>query len=410
MPEHKIKSIKAREILDSRGYPTVEVELATGSGVFLASTPSGTSKGKYEAHELRDGGDRYFGFGVTKAVENIEKTIAPELLGKDVRDQEFIDQTLIELDGTIHKARLGANAILPVSVAVLKAGAHSERIPLWQWIAKLAGTTPNLPFPCILFMEGGLHGRGDLDTQEFMVVIQDHDFSDRLRFGTEMYHTFKEILIKKFGKAATNVGLEGGFTPPIHDTVEALDLLMKAIKKSKQKKARIILDMAATTFFKDDKYYFEGEIMDRSNLLNFYSDIVKKYPIEGIEDPFSEEDWLGFQEITEKLGRKIHIIGDDLLVTNKERIIRAHKEEAGNSLILKPNQVGTFTETLEALKAAKSVCCWEVFVKHRSGETSDTFLADLAVGLGTGWIMAGAPQRGERVAKYNRLLRISQEF
>ena len=406
---HNIKSIKAREILDSRGYPTVEVELVTEAGLFLASVPSGTSKGDYEAKEIRDGGDRYLGMGVQKAVDNVNQIIAPVLCGKNPQEQQEIDDLLIKLDGTADKSKLGANALLGVSTAVLKAGAAAENVPLWQWIAELAKTKPVLPFPCLLYIEGGLHGRGDLDTQEFMVVVEDGSFQEQLRLGTETYHTLRQILNNKFGKFATNVGLEGGFTPPVQETSDALDLIMEAIKKTGRKKAKIILDVAASTFFKNSQYYFEGEIFDQKNLSDFYINLCQNYPIVAFEDPFAQDDWPGFQGITQNLGQNINIIGDDILVTNIKRIEEAQKKGACNALILKPNQAGTISETFKAAKLALNHN-WEIFVKHRSGETCDTFLADLAVGLGAGWLMAGAPNRGERVVKYNRVLRIEQEM
>lgn len=406
---HNIKSIKGREILDSRGYPTVEVELTTEAGVFTASVPSGTSTGKYEAKELRDGGERYLGLGVQKAVENIDQIIAPKLIGKNPQEQAEIDNLMIELDGTPDKSQLGANAILGVSIAVLKAGAAAESVPLWQWIAQIAQTKPLLPFPCLLYVEGGMHGRGDVDTQEFMVAIEDGSFHEQLRLGTETYHTLREILNKKFGKAATNVGLEGGFTPPVQDTGDVLDLIMEAIKKTGRKKAKIILDMAASTFFKNGQYYFEGENFDQHGLSQFYIELCQKYPIAGIEDSFAEDDWAGFQGITQTLGQNINIIGDDVLTTNIQRIEAAQKKGACNALVLKPNQAGTVSETIKAAKLAQAHN-WDVFVKHRSGETCDTFISDLATGLGTGWLMAGAPNRGERVAKYNRVLMIEQEW
>ncbi len=406
---HNIKSIKAREILDSRGYPTIEVELTTEVGVFLASVPSGTSTGKYEAKELRDGGEKYLGMGVTKAIDNIEKIIAPKLIGKNPQEQEEIDNLMIKLDGTPDKSKLGANAILGVSIAVLKAGAAAENVPLWQWISQVAKTKPVLPFPCLLYIEGGVHGRGDVDTQEFMVVLENGSFKEQLRLGTETYHTLREIINKKYGKAATNVGLEGGFTPPVPETEDALDLIMGALHKTARKKAKIILDLAASTFFKNSQYYFEGESFDQNTLSSFYADLCQKYPIMALEDPFAEDDWDGFKRITDSLGQNISIIGDDLLVTNAQRIKEAQKKGAGNALILKPNQAGTVTETIKVAKMALDQN-WNVFVKHRSGETCDTFLADLAVGLGTGFLMAGAPNRGERVVKYNRILMIEQEW
>ncbi len=405
---HNIKSIKGREILDSKGYPTIEVELATEAGVFTASVPAGTSMGKYEAKELRDGGDRYLGFGVQKAVENIDKIIAPNLIGKNPQEQQEIDDLMIKLDGTIDKSQLGANAILGVSIAVLKAGAAAEGVPLWKWIAQIAKTKPLLPFPCLLYVEGGVHGRGNVDTQEFMVAIEDGSFHEQLRLGTETYHTLREIINKKFGKGTTNVGLEGGFTPPVQGTEDVLDLIMEAVKKTGRKKAKIILDFAASIFFKNGRYYFEGESFDQQGLSNFYTKLCQKYPIVAIEDPFAEDDWVGFKGITQTLGQNINIIGDDLLATNIQRIQEAQKQGACNALILKPNQAGTVSETIKAAKMSLDHN-WDVFVKHRSGETCDTFLADLAVGLGTGFLMAGAPNRGERVAKYNRVLMIEQE-
>ena len=406
---HSIKSIKGREILDSKGYPTIEVELTTEFGVFTASVPSGTSTGKYEAKELRDGGEKYLGRGVQKAVQNINKVIAPKLIGKNPQEQQEIDNLMIKLDATPDKSNLGANALLGVSVAILKAGAAAESVPLWQWIAKLAGTKPLLPSPCLLYIEGGLHGRGDVDTQEFMVVIEDGSFHEQLRLGTETYHTLRELISKKFGKASTNVGLEGGFTPPVQGTEDVLDLIMEALKKAGIRKAKIILDVAASTFFRDGRYYFEGENLNQYGLSKFYTALCQKYPIIGIEDPFAQDDWAGFEGITQSLGQSINIIGDDVLATNIPRIEEAQKKGACNALILKPNQAGTVTETIGAAKLALDHD-WDVFVKHRSGETCDAFISDLAVGLGTGWLMAGAPNRGERVAKYNRVLMIEQEW
>ena len=406
----KIRSIKAREILNSLGEPTVEAELETEQGVFRASVPSGVSKGKYEAVEIRDGGERFFGKGVRKAVENIEKIIASKTIGEDVSNQKKIDEILIVLDGTENKSHLGANAILAVSLANLRAGAAAEKLPLWKWISKIAQRQPTLPTPCILSMEGGLHGGGNLDVQEFMVVPQADSFQEKLRIGAEIYHTLGSILTKKYGKSATNVGIEGGFTPPLKRTEKGLDLVMTAAEKAGYKdKVKIILDVAASVFFRNGKYYFEDKILNKEELLKFFSEVLEKYPIIAIEDPFGEEDWEGFQRITENLGKKITVIGDDLLVTNIERIKKAKEKKACNGLILKPNQVGTVSEAITAAKYAIENG-WQVFVKHRGGETNDDFIADLSVGLGTGWIMAGAPSRGERVAKYNRLLKIEKEI
>ncbi len=406
----KIKKIKAREILDSKGEPTVEAEVETEQGVFRAQVPSGVSRGKYEAIELRDGGKRFLGKGVLKAVANIEKILAPKLKGEDATEQKEIDELLIELDGTENKSKLGANAILGVSMACLRAGAAAKNLPLWKWLSKIAKRTPALPVPGILFMEGGLHGRGDLDVQEFIVVSQEDSFSEQLRMGTEIYHTLGLILNKRYGQSATKVGIEGGFTPPLKRTKEALDLVMEAIDKAGyQNKVEIILDVAATSFFRNGKYHFEEGILSREELLKFFAEILEKYPIMAIEDPFAEEDWQGFQEITKRLGKEITIIGDDLLTTNIQRIEEAIAKKACNGLILKPNQIGTVSETIAAANLAVQNG-WKVFVKHRGGETCDDFIADLSVGLAAGWLLAGAPSRGERVAKYNRLLRIEEEL
>lgn len=396
----KIKAVKAREILNSRGIPTIEVDLITNQGLFRASVPSGVSKGKYEAIEKK----------AKIAVDNVNKIIGPKLKGKDVTCQKEIDNLMIKLDGTNNKSKLGANAILAVSVAVCRAGAAVNKTALWKWISEIARTKAVLPVPCILFMEGGLHGRDDLDIQEFMIVSQTSSFKEKLRLGTEIYHILGATLTKKYGKAATNVGIEGGFTPPLKKTREALDLIIDSSKKAGcRNKIKIILDVAATSFFQNGKYRFEKGILNRKELLAFYSELCQRYPIIAIEDPFAEVDLEGFQKITEKLGRKITIIGDDFLVTNIQKIKEAINKKACNGLVLKPNQIGTVSETIEAAKYALKNK-WKVFVKHRGGDTCDDFIADLAVGLGTGWIMAGAPARGERVAKYNRLLRIEEEL
>jgi enolase len=407
----KIKTIKAREILDSRGLPTVEVDLTTEDGTFRSSVPSGTSKGKHEALELRDGGLRYLGMGVAKAVNNVNKIIGPKLLGKDPCKQKEIDEFLIKLDGKPDKSRLGANAILAVSLAVLKAGAYSQGLPLWKWIARIARTKPCLPTPCFLYIEGGLHGKNDLEIQEFMVFFQKAgSFKNQLRVGTETYHALGEIIRKKYGRKCSSTGMEGAFSPPCQDNEEALELITRATKQMGfGKKSKIIIDAAASYFLKSGSYYFESEVMSKEDLLEYYLKITKRYPIFGIEDPFAEDDWQGFQRLTRKAGSKIAVIGDDLLSTNLYRTMDAEEKQVCNGLILKPNQAGTVTETIKTARYALKRN-WQVFVKHRSGETYDTFIADLATGLGTGWIMAGAPTRGERVAKYNRLLRIEEEI
>ncbi len=406
----RIKSIKAREILDSKGVPTVEVDLITEKGIFKAAVPSGVSTGKLEAVELRDGGKRYLGKGVLKAVNNVNKIIKPKITAKNFKCQKELDEFLIKLDGTKNKSRLGANAILAVSIVVSRAFAKIENLPLWKLISKISGQKPSLPKPCILLLEGGLHGRGDLKFQEFMVFNNAPYLREQLRINTEIYHQLGKILVQKYGQGSNSVGLEGAFTPPISKAKDALDLIMIATKKAGYEgKIKIILDVAGSSFYKNGKYDFENGKIGSEKLLEFYASLFSKYPIYAIEDPFSEEDWKGFQEIKKRFGKKVVIIGDDLLVTNTERIKIAAKKDACNGLILKPNQIGTVSEAIEAAKIAMRNI-WKVFVKHRSGETCDTFIADLSVGLGNGFLMTGAPTRGERVAKYNRLLEIEEEI
>jgi len=391
----KTDSIKAREILDSKGNPTIEVELTTGSGKFLAGVPAGASKGKYEAVALPS----------QKAINNVNKIIAPALKGRNVSRQKEIDSLMIELDGTKNKSKLGANAIVGVSLAVCRAGAKANNLPLWKWISIIAKTKPVLPAPCVLFVEGGLHGRGDLTLQEFMAYLPAKSFKEKFNRASNVYKKLGQILEKRYGKKATKLGMEGAFIPPIKKTKEVLDLLTEAGGN----KINIIIDAAASTFLKRGKYNLEKKKVNRGELLNFYLEFCKNYPIMALEDPFSQEDWLGFQQITKKIGKKVIIIGDDLLVTNLGRIKKAVKKKACNGLILKPNQIGTVTEAIEAAKYAMKKK-WKVFVKHRGGETKDDFIADLAVGLGTGFIMAGGPSKPERMAKYNRLLKIEKDI
>ncbi|MBL7156487.1 MAG: phosphopyruvate hydratase [Candidatus Pacebacteria bacterium] len=431
----RIQKIEAREVLDSKGNPTVEVELVTDLGEVRASVPSGVSTGKYEALELRDKDiERYNGMGVLKAVENVNKVIAPKLIGKNPLKQKEIDDLMIKLDGTENKSKLGTNAILPVSIAVCRAGALAQNLFLWKYISRISHETSTgergdkdielkrgfprknkatsavkLPSPCMLLIEGGLHAGNDLDIQEFMIVPTGKSFKEKLETGTRIYNDLKEILKKEYGEQAANVGDEGGFAAPLNKAQKALDLIIKAIRKSGSgDKIQIVLDVAASHFYKNGKYKFEGKDFSAQELLNFYADLVEKYPILGIEDPFDQEDWKNFKEITKKLSSKMYIIGDDFLVTNIKRIKKAIQEKTCNALILKPNQVGTVSETIEAAKLAVNAG-WEVFVKHRGGETNDDFIADLAVGLNAKYIMAGAPARGERMAKYNRLLEIEEQ-
>jgi len=360
----KIRKIKARQITDSRGKPTVEVELIADSGKFLASVPSGTSKGKFEA-KAKD---------AKTAAENINEIIGPRVIGKSAIFQRQIDDFLIKLDGTKNKSRLGANATLAVSLAVCRAGARAKKIPLWKWISKIAGTRFRLPITSILLVEGGLHGKGGSDIQEFMVVSS-------LSRVKKIYQKLKRYKFK--------TGLEGGFIVPLKNTEEILNLILEVAGKEKVK---IILDVAASHNFP-------------RKTAAYYLDLIKRYPILGIEDPFPENDWRNWQ----RLSSKLLIIGDDLTVTNVEKIKEAHEKKACNAVIIKPNQIGTVSETIAAAKLAKSFG-WKIMVSHRSGETMDDFIADLAVGLGADFIKAGAPSKPERMAKYNRLLKIQKEL
>lgn len=409
----KIKKIKAREILDSRSWPTVEVELETSSFFVSASVPSGTSEGKYEALELRDGDKRYFGKGVLKAVQNINEIIGPKLEGKDVKKQKEIDDLMIELDGTENKSLLGANTIYGISLAVCRAGAKAQNLPLYKHIYGLSGNDLphlNIPFPSFNILNGGSHAGNDLDIQEFMISPHTVSFSESLRCASEVYHRLKEILKKKYGELAANIGDEGGFAPPLKLTKEALDLISEAIETlGYQDKIKFNLDCAASQFFRKNEYSLENKFFSKEELLHYYFDLIQKYPITALEDPFAEDDWEGFQKITELIGGKILIIGDDLLVTNPKRIMEAKSKKACNGLLIKIDQIGTISEAIKAAKLAKSFG-WKIMVSHRSGDTCDNFISDFAVGISADFIKAGAPARGERVAKYNRLLKIEEEL
>ncbi len=422
----KIKKIKSREILDSRGNPTVEVEVETDLGKFLASVPSGASTGKYEAKELRDGGKRYGGKGVLRAVKNINKIIAPKLIGKDLTKQKEIDELMKKIDGTENKSKLGANAICGVSLAVCRAGAAEKNLPLYQHIAEIYRgktsvkfteerplTALTLPVPCFNVINGGAHAGNDLDFQEFMLVPQFEKFSENLRAASEIYHLLKKLIIERYSGIGANVGDEGGFAPPIRFPEEALDLIGEAtVKAGLKEKIKIIIDVAASEFFSKGEYRMKKTKMTltKSGFLDYYQNLLKKYPIIGLEDPFSQDDWESWKKFkvqSEKL--KVVVIGDDLLVTNPKRLKEAQKKNACNGMILKVNQIGTISEALEAAKLAKSYG-WKIFVKNRSGETNDDFIADLAVGISADGIMTGAPARGERNAKYNRLLKIEEDI
>jgi len=423
MKSAKIKKIKAREILDSRGNPTVEVELETDFGNFFASVPSGASRGKYEAAELRDGGKRYFGKGVKKAIKNIEEIISKKLKGFDVTKQKEIDEALIELDGTENKSKLGANAICPVSLAVCKAGAKAKNLPLYRYIRSLydipntqydiRNTKYAIPRPSFNIINGGAHAGNELDFQEFMVCPKSKIFSENLRIGVEIYQKLKEIISKKYGKLATNLGDEGGFAPPIKDPEIAIKLILEAAKSlNYQDKISIILDVAASQFFEGKKYKSKIGNFSGKELAKFYLKLIKKYPIEAIEDPFAQNDFEAWENFNLQLttnNLQLIVIGDDLTVTNPKRIKMAKEKGLCNGLILKINQIGTVTEALEATKLAKSFG-WKIMVSHRSGETTDDFISDFAVGVLADFIKAGAPARGERVAKYNRLLKIEEDL
>ncbi|CAG1007314.1 MAG: phosphopyruvate hydratase [Candidatus Methanoperedens sp.] len=403
-----IEHIHAREILDSRGNPTVEVDVFTESGFGRASVPSGASTGTNEALELRDKDKRYLGKGVMKAVNNVNTEIQEVLLGIDVRDMREIDAIMLELDGTENKSKLGANAILGVSLSVAHAAADSLGISLYRY---LGGTNAfTLPVPTMNVINGGKHAGNELAIQEFMLQPGGaKTFSEALRMGAETYHTLGAILVKKYGNSAVNVGYEGGYAPPLKNTTDALDALMGAIEEAGyNKKITIGLDSAATEFYKDGKYKVDGKKLSSEELIDFYSDLVKTYPILSIEDPFEEESFEDFAELTRKLKDTI-IIGDDLFVTNVKRLEHGIKMKAGNALLLKVNQIGTLSEAFDAARLAQKNR-FKVVVSHRSAETEDTTIADISVAIGAELIKTGAPARSERNAKYNQLLRIEEEL
>ena len=415
-----IKKIVAREILDSRALPTVEVDLYTEKGMFRAAVPSGASTGIYEALELRDKDNRFLGKGVQKAVHNVNEIIAPALIGKSVLDQRALDKLMCELDGTKSKNKLGANAILPVSMAACRAAAAEKGMPLYRYIAELSGNkTFRLPVPCMNVINGGKHAGNKLPIQEYMIAPAGATtFAEAMRMGAEIYGTLKGIIKKTFGIDATNVGDEGGFAPPVDDPEEHLKLLVEAIKAAGYEgKVRICLDSAASEFYdENDKTYNLGFKCDApkkisgEELKKLYEDMAEKFPISSFEDPFDQDDFTSYHTLTEALkAKKVQVVGDDLLVTNVERIKMALEKQACNSHLLKVNQIGSVTEAIDAATLAMSNG-WSVMVSHRSGETEDTFIADLVVGLGTGQIKTGAPCRGERTAKYKQIMRIEEEL
>ncbi|MDD5606440.1 MAG: phosphopyruvate hydratase [Candidatus Pacebacteria bacterium] len=400
-----MNKLKAIEILDSRGNPTIKTILQTSCGVFESSVPSGASTGKHEAKELRDKDlKRYNGKGVLKAVENIEKIIAPKILKQDFKDQEKIDKFLINLDKSKDKSKLGANAILAVSMVICRAGAALKKVPLYLHINKISQMDLKMPEPFFNVVNGGKHAAGNnLDIQEFMIKPEKQSFAENLRKGAETYHLLKKEIIKALGKSSVNIGDEGGYVPAFTNSKQVLDIL------SLFKEVKISLDCAASEFYKNKKYFLEGKKINTQELLGYYLELVNEFNVFSIEDPFDQEDWEGFSKMQEELKDKVLIIGDDLLCTNLKRIKKAQDKKACQGLLLKLNQIGTVTEAIKAAQLAKSYN-WKIMVSHRSGETCDDFIADLAVGIGSDYIKSGAPARGERVAKYNRLLEIEQEL
>lgn len=410
MTHTTIKSLSSREILDSRGNPTVEVDVTLADGSFArAAVPSGASTGAFEAAELRDGGARYLGKGVQHAVDNVIQKIAPSVIGLDACDQRALDTKMIELDATVNKSSLGANAILGVSLAVAKAAAQSKKLPFYSFIG---GANANLlPVPMMNILNGGAHADTNVDIQEFMIApIGAPSFKEALRHGAEIYHSLKSVL-KKRG-LATSIGDEGGFAPNLESNRAALDLIIEAIEKAGFKVGTDIalaMDVAATEFYKDGAYEFEGSQLSASEMIAYYKSLVDSYPLVSIEDPLSEDDWDGWKAITTELGSKVQLVGDDLFVTNPTRLARGIESQTANALLVKVNQIGTLTETLDAVAMAHKAG-YRSMMSHRSGETEDTTIADLAVAAQCGQIKTGAPARSERVAKYNQLLRIEEEL
>ncbi|MFI0432552.1 MAG: phosphopyruvate hydratase [Candidatus Nanopelagicales bacterium] len=405
-----IEGVIAREILDSRGNPTVEVEVVLDDDtVARAAVPSGASTGAFEAVELRDGGDRYGGKGVLQACKAVEDDIAPAVTGLDAADQRLVDQTMIDLDGTPNKARLGANAILGVSLAVARGAADSAGLPLFRY---LGGPNAHvLPVPMMNILNGGAHADSNVDIQEFMIApIGATTYAESLRWGAEVYHSLKSVL--KSQGLATGLGDEGGFAPSLPTNKEALDLIIRAIGDvglTAGRDVALALDVASTEFFADGSYAFEGAQRSSEWMTGYYQGLIDEYPLVSIEDPLAEDDWAGWERLTDEIGAKVQLVGDDLFVTNPERLARGIESGAANALLVKVNQIGSLTETLDAVSLAQtnSFTC---MMSHRSGETEDTFIADLAVAVNCGQLKTGAPARTERVAKYNQLLRIAEEL
>ena len=405
-----LKSVTAREILDSRGNPTIEVEVRLeDKSIGRAAVPSGASTGAFEAAELRDGGSRYLGKGVETAVKNVALKIAPAVIGMQADDQRLLDEKMIALDGTKNKSSLGANAILGVSLATARAAAISSNQSLFKYLG--GGSAKTLPVPMMNILNGGAHADTNVDIQEFMIApIGAQSFKESLRWGAEIYHSLKSVLKKK--GLATSIGDEGGFAPNLESNRAALDLILVAIENAGFKagtQIALAMDVAATEFFEDGKYKFEGKALTSEQMIAYYSELVSAYPLVSIEDPLDEDDWSGWAKLTAELGEKIQIVGDDLFVTNLERLTKGIESKTANALLVKVNQIGSLTETIDAVNLAHKNN-YKSMMSHRSGETEDTTIADLAVALNCGQIKTGAPARSERVAKYNQLLRIEEEL
>lgn len=405
----KITDIKAREILDSRGNPTVEVDVYLEDGSMgRAAVPSGASTGEREALELRDNEARYLGKGVQQAVKNVNEELKKIVVGMDAYDQKGIDYKMIEADGTETKSKYGANAILGISMAVMKAAAISKKQPLYKYI----GEGKTLPVPMMNIINGGAHADNKLDFQEFMIIPQATTIKERVRIGAEVFHNLKKVLNSK--GLSTGVGDEGGFAPNLESNAEGFDLIIEAIKQAGYipgKDVMLGIDVAASEFYQDGKYRLDGEnrVLTTEELVDFYEELVNKYPIISIEDPVDENDWEGFTMITERIGNKVQLVGDDLFVTNKKCLQMGIDKKAGNAILLKVNQIGTITETIETINLAKENG-YKTIISHRSGETEDTTIADLAVGLNLGQIKTGSLSRTDRICKYNQLMRIEEEL
>lgn len=405
-----IIDVYAREVMDSRGNPTVEVDILLEDGSFgRASVPSGASTGAHEAVELRDGGDRYLGKGVQNAVDNVNEDIASEIIGMDALDQIAIDKAMIELDGTDNKGKLGANAILGVSLAVAKAAADATGLTLYNYLGGVNAKV--LPVPMMNILNGGEHADNNVDIQEFMIMpVGANSFAEALRMCAEVYHNLKAVLNEK--GLNTGIGDEGGFAPDLSSNEEAIAVIIEATEKAGYKPGDdilIALDVAATELYKDGKYHLEGEgkVLTSEEMVSYYEELINKYPIISIEDGLSEDDWEGWKMMTERIGDRVQLVGDDLFVTNTERLAQGIEKGVANSILIKVNQIGSLTETIDAIEMAKKAG-YTAVISHRSGETEDTTIADLAVALNAGQIKTGAPARSERVAKYNQLLRIEE--